>query len=121
MNHKDTETLPQLPDLGFYYHYKHDPMGSVNNYAYEVIGIGYHTEDDCRPIDQYMVQYRPLYDAFVYRIGKGRINDARPLSMFMEHVTRDGKITPRFQKIIDPRILEELRIIRNEMYSDLAK
>ena len=73
MNHDENEPLPQLPDLGFYYHYKHDPTGSVDNYAYEVIGVGYHTEDDCRPIDQYMVQYRPLYDAFVYRIGRAEL------------------------------------------------
>lgn len=28
----------QVPERGFYYHYKHDPAGSVDNYAYEVLG-----------------------------------------------------------------------------------
>jgi hypothetical protein len=29
--------IPTLvPEPGFYYHYKHDPNGTVNNYAYEV-------------------------------------------------------------------------------------
>lgn len=117
MGHDISEKLPLLPDLGFYYHYKHDPKGRVNNYAYEVIGIGYHTEDDCRPIDQYMVQYRPLYDAFVYRVGKGRLNDARPLSMFVEQVTRDGITKDRFTKITDPTTIAQLKTIRDQMYS----
>ena len=117
MMHEDSETLPLLPDLGFYYHYKHDPNGEVNNYAYEVIGVGYHTEDDCRRIDQYMVQYRPLYDAFVYRIGKGRISDARPLLMFMEKVTKDGVTKDRFTKITDPAVVAELTVIRDRMYA----
>ncbi len=35
-----------IPEKGFYYHYKHDPKGEVNNYAYEVMGVGSHTEED---------------------------------------------------------------------------
>lgn len=34
----------QTPEKGFYYHYKHDPNGSFDNYAYEVLNIGHHTE-----------------------------------------------------------------------------
>lgn len=116
MSHDDSEALPQLPERGFYYHYKHDPSKDIGNYAYEVIGVGYHTEDDCRPEDQYMVQYRPLYDAFVYRVGKGKLNDARPLAMFMETVTKEGKTFPRFAKITDPAIIEELKGVREKMY-----
>ena len=117
MAHDDLEKLPPLPDLGFYNHYKHDPSGAINNYAYEVIGVGYHTEDDCRSIDQYMVQYRPLYDAFVYRLGKGRLSDMRPLTMFMEVVKKDGKMMRRFTKITDAKVLAELREICDKMYS----
>lgn len=116
MSHKENEVLPSFPDLGFYYHYKHDPNGEVNNYAYEVVGVGYHTEDDCRPIDQYMVLYRPLYDAFVYRIGKGRLNDMRPLQMFREQVTKDGVRKDRFAKITDAEIIAKLSQIRDAMY-----
>jgi hypothetical protein len=37
----------KIPEINcFYYHYKHDPSISVNNYAYEVIGVGMHSEDD---------------------------------------------------------------------------
>ncbi len=57
------KTLENMPERGFYYHYKHDPDGEVNNYAYEVVGVGCHTEDDCRPIDINMVVYRPLYES----------------------------------------------------------
>jgi hypothetical protein len=116
MAHDESAPLPQLPELGFYYHYKHDPAGPVNNYAYEVVGVGYHTEDDCRPEDQYLVIYRPLYDAFVYRIGKGRLCDARPLAMFMEDVMKDGKTFPRFTHITDSAVIAELEAIRERMY-----
>lgn len=116
MSHEDSEATPQFPETGFYHHYKHDLAGEVNNYAYEVLGVGYHTEDDCRPIDQYLVFYRPLYDAFVYRVGKGKLTDARPLSMFMERVTRDGVTKDRFTKITNEATLKELTAIRNSMY-----
>lgn len=116
MSYDETKELPRLPDRGFYYHYKHDPAGSVNNYAYEVIGVGFHTEDDCRPEDQFMVQYRPLYNALVYRIGKGRINDARPLGMFMEKVIKNGMTMDRFTKITDQNVIAELTKIRDQMY-----
>jgi len=71
----------------------------VNNYAYEVIGVGYHTEADCRPEDVNMVVYQPIYESSVYKMGK--FFDIRPLAMFMENVAKDGKTFPRFQKITD--------------------
>lgn len=104
----------KVPEQGFYYHYKHDPQGPVNNYVYEVIGVGHHTEADCRPEDVYMVIYRPIYDSYVYKNGK--MSDLRPLSMFMEEVTKDGRTFPRFQKITDPKTIEELEKIKKEMY-----
>lgn len=99
---------------GFYYHYKHDPKGPVNNYAYEIMGVGHHTEDDCRSVDQYMVVYRPIYEAFVYKNGK--MFDLRPLSMFMETVKKDGQEFPRFKKITDKKVIKNLIKIRDEMY-----
>ena len=105
----------KVPEKSFYYHYKHDPKGSVDNYAYEVMGVGHHTEDDCRPIDANMVVYRPLYEAAVYKAGK--MFDLRPLSMFLESVTKDGKTFLRFQKITDPKIIAELEEIKKKMYS----
>jgi hypothetical protein len=106
----------KVPEKGFYYHYKHDPSGSVGNYAYEVVGVGCHTEDDCRPEDQNMVVYRPLYESSVYKAGK--LFDIRPLDMFMEDVPKGegGKMIPRFLKIYDQKTISELEKIRDEMY-----
>lgn len=104
----------RVPEKGFYYHYKHDPLGPINNYAYEVIGVGHHTEDDHRPEDENMVVYQPLYEAAVYKAG--RLFDIRPLEMFLEEVVKDGNKISRFQKITDPKTIEELKVIRSKMY-----
>jgi len=100
-----------MPELGFYYHYKHDPSKSINNYAYEVTGVGCHTEQE----NTFVVMYRPLYrEALVYQIGG--LFDIRPLEMFMQEVKKEGKTIPRFQKITDPKTISELERIRDEMY-----
>ncbi len=105
----------EVPEPGFYYHYKHDPQGSVGNYAYEICGVGHHTEDDCRPEDEYMQVYRPLYrEAFVYQQGK--MFDLRPLAMAMEEVEVAGVKMPRFRKITDSAVIAELEQIKKEMY-----
>lgn len=105
----------KFPEKGFYYHFKHDPKGPVNKYAYELVGVGRHTEDDCRPEDTYLAIYRPLYEeARAYKEGK--IFDARPLAMFTEMVTRDGKTFPRFQKISDADVIAELQTVGRKMY-----
>lgn len=108
--------MPHIPEKGFYYHYKHDPKGEANNYAYEVIGVGHHTEDDARPEDKYMVVYLPIYEAFVYKAGK--MFDLRPLEMWMGNVEKDGKTFPRFAKITDQNIIAKLKEIKKEMYGD---
>ena len=111
------DSIPtNVPEKGFYYHYKHDPAGTVNNYAYEFMGVGHHTEDDCRPEDALLGVYRPLYEAFVYKNGK--MFDVRPLSMWIEDVTKDGKTFPRFSPITDPAVIGELKEIRTEMYGE---
>jgi hypothetical protein len=44
-----TMSIPaHLPTHRFYYHYKHALGDPIQHYAYEVIGIGLHTEDDTR-------------------------------------------------------------------------
>jgi len=106
----------KIPEKTFYYHYKHDPKGPVNNYAYEVIGVGAHTEDNCRPEDTFMVVYRPIYESSVYKAGK--LFDIRPLEMWMGDVTKDGKTFPRFQKIMNKAVIEQLKGIRREMYGE---
>jgi hypothetical protein len=68
-----------MPGAGVYYHYKHDPNGPLNNYAYCIYGVGHHTEDDCRPEDAFMQVYRRLYEtAYAYR--DGGMFDLRPRS-----------------------------------------
>ena len=93
-----------VPEKGFYYHYKHNPNGDVSNYAYEVLGVGFHTEDDARPGEDHFVIYRPLYDASVYAASK-ELNtpcyDARPLTMWMGSVEKEGVQIPRFSRISD--------------------
>ena len=108
-----------VPEKGFYYHYKHDAAGPINNYAYEVMGVGHHTEDDCRPQDTHMVVYRPIYEAFVYKNGK--MFDLRPLEMFLENVTKGDCTFPRFEKITDEAIVDELGRIRDAMYGSKTK
>lgn len=101
------EALKEMLRPGFYYHYKHDPAGPLENYAYEVIGIARHTEDG-----SYGVLYRPLY--------KNEYLDVdfyiRPLGMFLETVTRNGIETPRFSPIEDPELVDKLTEIRGQMY-----
>ncbi len=109
----------RVPEPGFYYHYKHNPNGPVNDYAYEVVGVGFHTEDDARPGEEHFLIYRPLYEASVYKASKDlgiSCLDARPLEMWMGEVIKDGSTFPRFQRITDPRVIAELEIIRKEMY-----
>ena len=109
-----------VPKLGFYYHYKHDSSGPINNYAYEVLSVGFHTEDDARPGESHFLIYRPLYEASVYKASKELgipCTDARPLEMWMENVTKEGKTFPRFQKITDEKTISILKAIRDKMYS----
>ena len=96
---------------GFYYHYKHDPNGSVGNYTYEVLGVGHHTEEE----NVFFVVYRPLYpEALVYRLGK--LFYIRPRDMFLESVVKDGVIKQRFTQIVDTAIITDLILIRARMY-----
>ena len=105
----------RVPEKGFYYHYKHDPAKGIRDYAYEMVGVGCHTEAADDEADANMVVYRPLYEsAFVYQAG--RLFDLRPLDMWMEDVTKDGRTFPRFSKITDPAVIAELTKIKSEMY-----
>jgi hypothetical protein len=101
------DTPENIPLKGYYHHYKHDSKGPINNYAYEVRGVGCHTEDGT-----WFVIYRPLYpEAFVYKAGKHF--DIRPLTMFMEEVSPG---VPRFKKITDTDVIAELIKKRTELY-----
>lgn len=98
---------------GFYYHYKHDPSVSVNNYAYEVIGVARHTELQDPAIDKFVI-YRKIDQSDYFENGKYMA--VRPLEMFVSTVEKDGKTMPRFTKIHDQDILRKLVEIRDVMY-----
>jgi hypothetical protein len=98
----------QIPENGFYYHYKHDEAKGFNHHTYEVTGIGIHSEDNAC-----FVIYRPLYD----------INDlvqpisfVRPLELFIDEVSYLGAQLPHFTKITDPELIAKLTEIRDRMY-----
>lgn len=99
----------KIPENGFYYHYKHNDARGLQDFAYEVIGVGIHTEEY-----ENFVVYRPLYPSSVYVAGK--FFDVRPLEMWMGDVTKGTETFPRFRKITDPIFIEELKRIRSEMY-----
>ena len=111
----DVPPPKDLPEAGFYYHFKHDPNGPVNNYAYYIYGVGHHTEADCRAEDAFMQVYRPLYEeAYAYR--HGGLFDLRPLDMFFRPAVRDGKQVPRFTRIANPAVIAQLEVIKARLY-----
>jgi hypothetical protein len=102
----------QEPEKGFYYHYKHDSVKGINDYAYEVVAIGKSSEVETEKF----VIYRPIRESEYYENGK--YYGVRPLEMFMDkNFEKDGKIIPeRFIKITDEKVISELIKIRDEMY-----
>lgn len=90
-----------IPKKGFYRHYKHDPVGPVNNYTYEVIGVALHTEERT-----HAVIYRPLYQNTF--LGEADFC-ARPLDMFLGKVEKNGVMIDRFTLITDENIIGELK------------
>lgn len=96
-----------IPEKGFYYHYKHNPS-IFFDHSYEILGLSKNTEDD-----SFSVVYRPLYKNDWYE--KCDFSN-RPLEMFMENVEKNDQAIPRFQKITDPEIIAKLVKIRDEMY-----
>ena len=98
----------KVPEKGYYYHYKHDTKGVFNNYSYEVIGIGRNTEEET-----FTVLYRPLYENDWLKPADYQ---SRPLEMFLETITKNGKTMPRFWKITDEKIIAKLEEIKKKMY-----
>lgn len=109
--HDDITPPEKLPEPGFYYHYKHDPDGPEEIYAYELLAVGHHTEEH-----SFVAVYRALYEtALAYCLG--RMYDVRPLAMFMETVMKEGKEMPRFSRITDVALIERLKERRDRMYA----
>lgn len=110
-----------VPSPGFYYHYRHNLDGAIYNYAYELLNISRHSENDCRLIDKELVIYRPLYPtASAYINVQGSLWHARPLSIWCDCVTLDsGVVVPRFTRITDKSIVEQLIWQCLEMYQEV--
>jgi hypothetical protein len=107
----DPESIPKnIPPLGFYYHKKHDPVAGVQDKAYELVGVGYHTETG-----EHTALYRPLYkEAWGYQNGK--LIYMRPLEMFMDSEEKEGMELKRFSLIEDTALIAQFTAIRTEMY-----
>lgn len=101
----------QLPENGFYYHYRHGEEKSFNDYAYEIVGTGKHSEDE-----SIFVTYRPLY--------KNNLSPqnyyVRPIELFFDEVVWKDKTLPHFCKITDPEIITKLLEIKNQLYGSKA-
>jgi hypothetical protein len=101
-----------IPEIGtFYYHFKHHPAGPVEEFAYLVVDIAFHTEIDNLE-ESRMVIYRPVYRSPGANWEGKQRSLARPYAMFMDHVERGGYSGPRFNPITDILIIQEL----NEKY-----
>lgn len=98
----------EIPENGFYLHYKHDPSGEAHNYMYEVVGIARNTEEKT-----YSVLYRPLYKNDWFAPANYQ---ARPLEMFMETVEVNGSEKPRFERITGSVLIAVLQKVKTEMY-----
>ncbi len=99
-----------IPEPGFYQHFKHDPAGPAWNYLYELTSVVQDTEDD-----SLLVIYRPLYNETRHNISPSGAY-ARPLDMFVGEVSRGGKTFPRFTRISDPLLIEKLKGVRDMKY-----
>lgn len=98
-----------IPVKGVYYHYKHDPNGEINNFAYEVLGVAQDTETG-----KFSVVYKPLY-----KIKSQEPIDffVRPLKMFNEEIEVSSKLVRRFSLVTD---LTTLRLIREAALIELG-
>ena len=113
----------RVPQPGFYRHYKHDPQGPLGNYCYEVMSVGFHTEDDARPGEEHFVNYRPLYESSVYLAAQALgvpCVDTRPLEMWMGEVEIGGILRPRYVRVTDPLEIAPLRLRRDRLYPSAA-
>ncbi len=117
-------TLPlpkQFPENGFYYHYKHDPQGPINNCVYEVLGIGFHTDTEPDSNEAHFVIYRALHEDFILKDTQSLKTPCyytRPLKIWNENVNKNNAIIPRFKKITDLSVIKELQKIKKLLYPD---
>ncbi len=113
----------RVPEPGFYHHFKRNPNGPAREGAYEVLGIGFHTEAGTMVAPPYsqehFVNYRPLYEHQLYKLTR-RFGIlcvfTKPLGLWFSEAQRSGVYIPRYQKITDRAVIAELERIRDSMY-----
>lgn len=93
---------------GYYYHYKHDPELSVNNFTYKVLGVSKDTENE----GEYKVIYKPLYEQDF--LGFANFS-ATALNMFIEEVKLNNKLISRFTQISNQNIITKLQEIEKKL------
>lgn len=109
-DYKEITEVPEVPlEKGYYYHYKHDPEVSFNNYAYQVLGTLRHTENNTL-----LMVYRPLYENTYLDVDFS----GRPLEMAIETTSVNGAEIQRFTRIEDAKLIARLQEIQKEMYPD---
>ncbi len=92
---------------GFYYHFKHDPNLSINNYAYRLVGIAKNSETE-----EVTVIYKPMYKN--KWLSEAELI-SRPIDIFMDTVNKPEYTGPRFRFIEDPEIIAKLNDMRVEL------
>lgn len=98
--------MQKIPQ-GFYYHFKHNPEVSINNYAYWLVGIAKHSENE-----EFTVIYKPMYKN--EWLGEAELM-SRPIEMFTDMVEKPEYSGPRFKLIEDPEIIAKLSILRDNL------
>lgn len=91
------------PQIGeFYYHFKHNTE-DIYDHSYVIVGYGFDAEKDCE-----VIFYKPLYEVEIFKNSDMDVF-VRSVDNFTERIERDGKTFERFSKIIDEKIIEELK------------
>lgn len=99
----------QIPENGFYYHYKHDESKGFNDHAYEITGIVRHSEDGTL-----LATYTPLFENDWLSPATQCV---RPIELFFDKVMVEGVSLPHFVKITDLEIIAKLQEYKNTISS----
>ena len=90
----------------FYYHFKRDPSKGLEDHAYYVFGLSQGTEDRTK----INVVYKPLYYCDPRQPDEEGISfHSRPYDMFIEMVDKPDYQGPRFIKITNESIINQLK------------
>ncbi len=101
---------------GFYYHFKHDRNGPINNCAYEVLGAAINSDFEEDDLGYTGVIYRPLYvNELLAKEGSSFFR--RASADFISEKVNNGIAVKRFTEISDREVISKLEAIRDEMYN----